>query len=411
MKKMPSIFVAVNASINAVVLVFSIIGNTIIIITFARTKSIQNVTNMFLVQLSICDLTKATLILPVKVYNQYKDIKTFDNSYCQVSGVVTTSTTILAVSYLATIAVARYFKILKWGMFQRVFSFQRSILYSGLIISTVFALAMLPVLGVGQYSFSKFHGACFTNWESHNILFRSIFYVFNIGISFPVLVFCYWKIFRFLRKHKKKLASSKAEVVVVRMVKRAHSTKHQFEEKRTETSSFDLGISENSVTCQGEILQEAQTSNHSNIEIKTENEGGHIQTTQIAKKKEDVFFEAGSANQQRLEVLEEASNEISEAVTSNDIELEIDGRATKITRKDINVTWILFMGVISYVVCWFPATITNVLSLSNLIRPTDVQLYAIVTMVELKLLLNPLIYGVLNTQFRQATRALFCNRC
>ena len=408
---MPSLFVTVNASINAVVSVFSIIGNTIIIMTFARTKSIQNATNMFLVQLSLSDLTKATLILPVKVYNQYKDVKTFENSYCQVSGVVTTSTTILAVSYLATIAVVRYFKILKWGMFQRAFSFRRRILYSGFIISTVFALAMLPVLGVGQYSYSKYHGACFANWDSHNILFRSIFYVFNIGISFPVLVFCYWKIFRFLRKHKKKLTSSKAEVAVVRMVKKASSKRHQFEDKRTATSSFDVCISEKPINSPGESLPEAPTSNHCDVEIKTANEGDQGQSVQIVQKKEDVFFEAGSANQQKLEVLKEASNEVSEAVTSNDSELEIDGRAMKLTRKDINVTWILFMGVISYVVCWFPATITTVLSLSKLTRPTDVQLYAIVTMVELKLLLNPLIYGVLNTQFRQAAKALFCHNC
>ena len=387
---MPGLFVTINASINGFISMFSIVANSILIVTFARTKSIQNTTNMFLIELSISDLMKATLILPVKVYNQFNDINTFDNSYCQVSGVITTFTTILAVGYLAMIAVVRYYKILKWDVFERVFSLSRGILYSSFIITMVFALALLPVVGVGQYSYSKFHGACFTNWEQHNILFRSMFYVCNIGISFPILIFCYWKIFGFLRIHKKRLFPDQTEKSgEVRMTTMTRTQ----EDRETTLCPIDVHIVE---TFASENRQDMLTTAHPNG------------TLDNLKENTDLAMDIKCSSDVELPTLEEVVNDIDRVRTSKSKEIQHPRKKLKLARQEINITWILFIGVVGYAICWMPATITTILSFSKVIKPSEIHLYAIVTMVEMKLLLNPIIYGVLNSQFRQAVKALIC---
>ena len=418
---MPDLFVIFIASFNGVISLGAIVANTIIITAFAKTKSIQNVTNMFLIQLSFTDLMKATLILPIKVYNLFADVKTFDNSYCQVSGIIVTMTTILAVLYLAAIAVVRYFKIIKWDTFDQVFSLKKGILYSFLIVIAVFALAVLPVLGVGQYTYSTFHGACFTNWAPHNILFRSLFYIYNIGISYPVVIYCYWRIFGFLRSHGRRIfprRGSNAEGTITEMTTKASTAKSEDAEKGMVGAIDSPHVRTAEELINVERGKQVNMPTDVNEAGKLDAQGGKEREEErgvVEQKGKDYGrMEQGALAGGTVSAMKEGKVEVERQARMVIINQKTNSRATrskmKVTRQDIKVTRVLFIGVLTYAICWFPATITTILFLSNAIKPSAVHLHIIVTLVEAKLLLNPFIYGYMNTQFRQAIKNLLCRR-
>ena len=52
-------------------MIFGVIGNTLVIVSVARFKKMQNVTNIFLLSLASADLLLVLICVPVKVYTSY----------------------------------------------------------------------------------------------------------------------------------------------------------------------------------------------------------------------------------------------------------------------------------------------------------------------------------------------------
>ena len=403
---MPTPFVAVNASVNVVIALISIMVNGVIIIAFAKTKSLHNVNNVFLIALAAVDILKCVMLLPIKAYNQFIDQKTFNNPYCQLSGIIITMTTILGVLFLAAIATVRYYKVVKYSKFDVVFSRNRIILYTICMVFATFVLAMLPILGAGKYTFSPFHGACFTSWAPENYLFRSLFYVYTIGLSYPVIIFCYAKIFLLLRQHHRQIAAHKAKNTGAVCTKDGGAC----------IKDGARGIKDNAAIS---TAKEMNT-----LMVALEIESTQNQPTEITPASPNISLRAhGSPNPPQLDDISEkqeqgpgreaaqvdtAAQEAKVSTLSRrgtQKRREMREKAQK-TRKEIKVTKIMFMGVIAYAVCWLPAFMTTVLFLTGAKKPTPTQLYTIVTLVELKMAINPLIYGVWNNQFRRAIGAL-----
>ena len=89
---------------------------------------------------------------------------------------------------------------------------------------------------------------------------------------------------------------------------------------------------------------------------------------------------------------------------------EMQSVRRKMSRMEIKVTKIMFIIVLAYTVCWLPAFLVNILMLSNAINVSDNVLYLIVTLVDFKVLLNPLIYGVGSPMIRSAICSSICKR-
>ena len=401
---MPTTFVAVNASVNVFIAVVSIIVNGVIIIAFAKTKSLHNVNNVFLIALAAVDIFKCVMLLPIKAYNQFTDQKTFNNSYCQLSGIIITMTTILGVLLLAAIATVRYYKVVKYSRFDVMFSRNRVILYTICMVLATFVLAMLPILGAGKYTFSPFHGACFTSWAPENYLFRSLFYVYTIGLSYPVIIFCYSKIFLLLRHHHRQIAAHKAKNTGAVCTKDGGACIQDGARGSKDNAAISTAGEMNTLM----VALEIESTQNQPTEITSASPSRSPNPSQLDDITEKQEQRSGRAAAQ----LDTATQEATESTLSRrgtEKRRKMREKAQK-TRKEIKVTKIMFMGVIAYAVCWLPAFMTTVLFLTGAKKPTPTQLYTIVTLVELKMAINPLIYGVWNNQFRQAIGALLC-RC
>ena len=122
---------------------------------------------------------------------------------CGITAVFSAFTFFFHPMVLAMIACIRYFFIVPWTTRARFLTLPRLRVAFGTIFSFAVVFSVLPYCGVGVYKYSKYHGVCFADWEPDNRIFRSIFYIFVIGVAFPVLTFSYTKLFLVLRAHNR----------------------------------------------------------------------------------------------------------------------------------------------------------------------------------------------------------------
>lgn len=391
--KMPTAFVAVNAGINIIIAAVGIALNALIIFAFCRIKSLRTVNNTFLCELAAADFIKSIMILCVKVHNQLNDKKGVPKFYCQLSGVIITMTTLMSVLLLAAIGIGRYFKIVRWRSFEKLFSRRRMMLYCGGIVVAAFVPTLLPLSGLGKFTFSKFHGVCFATWAKGNVPFRSLFYVYTIGFSFPILIFCYARIFAKLRKHSRAMqARAKSGRPAEEFSDGATS---EAEGKVSSTGQASTGYQNNDVSKE---KADRSTSNDSTIDL-------------VPSVTETKFTEGSKS----AETNANNGDHINQTMSDNPCKKMINqdekrAKRKRFSEREIQVTKVMFTVVIAYAVCWFPAFLITVVTLSGLAKPSPNAFHVIVTCVELKILLNPLIYGLWNPQFRNAFKSLFFSR-
>ena len=447
---MPPTFVIFNALISACISLFGAIGNILIIIAFIKTKSLQTVNNVFLFQVAIVDFTKAVFILSVKAYTELADEHYVASYYCPFSGFISCITFVHSAMLLAAIAVVRYVKIVKTRSFETMFTRKRMVYYCvGLAASTTI-LAILPLVGVGEYAYSDYHGVCFTNWESKNAVFRSLFYVYIMGLCFPVIIFCYAYIFLSLRKHKQRILDN-ARLARKRSAQKAASLKAALVQKKKEGSYRIMKSSSNLpvVTEPGKEQNSANDEKKSlewNVKLEVgksekvpgDNDGNNHDddlTDNNSKSLDENAKQPEPAKQtgRTDNETKESSNQLTvkdtptengrpksrkitfpALVTKKEKETGSNGGrkaklSSRVINKEIRITKVMFTVVIAFCVCWLPAFFANVLLLTNAVHISPTGRYVVITLVDMKVLLNPLIYGIWNKQFRRALKSIFVN--
>ena len=385
-----------NAVLSAIIALGGIVGNSTIITAFFRRKALRNVNNVFLVQLAFVDLTKAVFILPVKVYtnlsllsNQRHKEPCFDlGYYCKISGFISTITFIHSALLLAAIGVVRYVKMVRSVSFNSIFSRRNTACYCLILALPTIILALLPVTGVGLYAYSPYHGVCFTNWAKENETYRIIFYIY-ISVGYVAILFSYGRIYFKLRQHRKNtqasLDSAKFSSDQGRYRRRSNSNQSANEERSSQVNNekqSHVSAGCISMECDSEI-------NERNAEVST-----------VTGPQPNESTQKGNGN-----------------VKSPDdrtLPTKPTVRSHSSFRVELKVTKVMFAIVVAYTVCWVPAFIVNIIMLStqgtsnvNSQKIDPVALFYIITVVDLKVLLNPIIYGIWNGQFRKEIKGLF----
>ena len=513
------LLVKANAITTAFISGFGIIGNLLIIAAFCTKKSLQNVTNIFLVQLACVDFTKAVFILIPKVYTQLSQQCYILPSYCPISGFISTISFVHSALLLAAIGVVRFVKMIHSASFDRIFATRKLVCYCLFLAIQTISLGVVPFLGAAEYKYSPYHGVCFTDWSNENKGFRITFYVYTIGICYLTILFSYTRIYMKVRAHNSvtlvSLGSSKSlsnvkgnetmsrqeavpggkrgsyrvkeevyyigtpsdpishsmrsngikEIADVVLEEKPCVTKLTGDDAGDDNDSNDFVISDDDPKNDddnndyvggddGSNDDVSSESVHSDRVSKDEVNNGDIDSEDelddddgddnVDDDNDDdnddggggVGIGKGSSPSRgepqdiRPDVKEERAK-----ITHNSEKLgrkpscmknspkrtkarkkqpKKDTRGSRLFLSEIKVTKIMFIIVIAYTLCWVPAFVINVYMFAQLksnekgntkeIAPE--VLYLIITLVDLKVFINPMIYGIMNTQFRKTIRDL-----
>ena len=382
-------FATYNAGISLVILSIGTICNAVIIYTFFKVKSLHTINNSLLCQLAFVDLAKASLILPVKCYFQLKASQLANEYICQLTAFISSFTYLHSSVLLAVIAVVRYYKMLKPFKFEHVFSRQSISIYSALLIVLNVTISLLPILGVGKYEFSIYHGVCFADWSSTNTLYRTLFYVLTIGLNYPVIIFSYGRIYCALKSYRKSVKTRASESV----------WRKRTEEKESRSEAGDIEMKCND--CERK---------KKSGEIGSANRKGKAGITGKCKARRIWFI--GSKGS-----METSTETVQREQQGAQMEGDFDGKAREKNhklschtfRREIDFTKAMFTMFIAYSLCWLPAFFVNLFMLTSIIEPSSPALFLVITLVELNVCLNPIIYVSWSSQYKKALRQLFCN--
>ena len=385
---MAQVFATYNAGISLVILSIGTVCNAVIIYAYFKMKSLHTINNNLLCQLAFVDLAKASLILPVKCYFQLKASQLVNEYICQLTAFISSFTYLHSSILLAVIAVVRYYKMLKPFKFEHVFSIRSISIYSALLIILNVTISLLPILGLGKYEFSIYHGICFADWSSKNTLYRTLFYVLTIGLNYPVIIFSYGRIYYALKSYRKSVKARANESV------RGERT----EEKEGPNEAEDI-----------EMKRSNYEKKESSVEVGNANRKGKVGILTKCKARRIWFIGSKESTETSMETVQRSQRAQVEGGFGGKAYEKNHKLSCRTFRREIDFTKAMFTMFIAYSLCWLPAFFVNLFMLTRIIEPSSQTLFLVITLVELSVCLNPIIYVSWSSQYKKALRQLFCN--
>ena len=211
----------------------ALFGNTLLCIAFLKNNHLRSVTNMFVLTLAVSDIIMSLTCMPLSEGSLIAGEWIFGDLICHIQGFLAHFLALLSLQMMAITAVNRYFRVIKPDLYKKIFTPG----YTNLIILSA---SLLSVGILGSITFAQ-HGNLFVFQAGKTIcvnlhrslistqiytIFSSVTFVFLPAI---VIIWCYTKVFRSIRRHFRQLAArnmssasinsiNPAEIVVTRTV-------------------------------------------------------------------------------------------------------------------------------------------------------------------------------------------------
>ena len=179
-------------------LVFSLVGNVLIVAVFCRDKTLRTAVNYFIVNMCVSDLMCPSVNLPIII------ISTYDKNlliFCEFTSIVFSISVLVSLFSMTALAVER-FRAIIFPMKPALFSYRRS-------------CAAITTMWISSILFSMFHVGDSLSWNEFYDCLKSelksqrwfLVYIFLalVCLSVIVVTICYSKMAIFLHRQKNSL--------------------------------------------------------------------------------------------------------------------------------------------------------------------------------------------------------------
>ena len=211
----------------------ALFGNTLLCIAFIKNNHLRSVTNIFVLTLAVSDIVMSLTCMPLSEGSLLAGEWIFGDLLCHIQGFLAHFLAFLSLEMMAITAANRYFRVIKQDLYKKIFT-------PGYTTLIIFSASLLSVGILASITFAQ-HGNLFVFHPGKAIcvnLYRSLIstQIYTIFSSFTfvflpaiVIIWCYTKVFRSIRRHFRRLAARKmssasinsmnpAEIVVTRTV-------------------------------------------------------------------------------------------------------------------------------------------------------------------------------------------------
>ena len=356
--------VYINVAASGIIAFFAIFGNMIIITIFLKFRELQNLNNAAITVLALSDFSRGVIVMTTKIYNQIRYAGVviitgwpkLGEPLCTLTAIVCGFTFVFSPMILALIAVIRYLILLPQNVRRNKMTVRKLIISVGVLFSIALLFATLPLMNIGTYQYSQSHGVCFTNWCNYNSTFRTIFYILVMGISWPILTVCYAALYIALRKYNNGF---------IRLVDEPHDVYNTQIRSRTDICYDNV----NNVSTHNEELLDDYEEQH-----------GVPKDVFNSKSQEEIPRENRSSSNSRI--------------------------SERILKQEKRITQVMLIIFVAYCICWIPAAVVNIIAIDSIDNVPEEWFYIIVTMVELKCAIDPILYGLGNQNYMEAFKKL-----
>lgn len=194
----------------ALFLVMGIPGNSVICMLVYRSprlRTVTMVTNLIVGNLAVSDLAVCLLKIPVSLLIIVKNQWIWNEAFCNAVGFVNSLLLFEVLYSLALVSVSRYCCVVSPSKFSAIFTRKRTygIISVTWIMSTLSAAPPLFGWGVFQFEYGK---AICVIAVRQSISYTIVLALLQFTLPFLLITIPYFKIFRFLRTHNRRLSAN-----------------------------------------------------------------------------------------------------------------------------------------------------------------------------------------------------------
>lgn len=214
----PKALVILEVASMAAILLFSVVGNILSCIVMYQNARLRTWHNLLLLNVIIADLLAALICMPfvIAVLLTGRWALGRDSS-CTISGYFNALLATVSVTSLAIISVSRYYLIVRFSDYIKIFKCRNVGVMSTAIWVVSAICTFPPVVGWGQYIFLPGGALCFLYFGS-SVSYSTVFTVLMLGVPILVMVFCFTKVYLVVRKRRR--ATTPRETHKLKLIER-----------------------------------------------------------------------------------------------------------------------------------------------------------------------------------------------
>lgn len=209
--------------IFAVILVSLVIlvgctGNVMVLLAVKKIKKLQTVSNIFVMNLSVCDLLFVGCVLPFNIYTYMADGWFIDSSMCKFVGFMGYTLTGTTIITITLIAYNRYKLILDPAAYKQQFT-RRNIIIMLLVAWLVPVVCLVPALfGLwGRFGYVVMLVSCNLLLDHKSQTFKIFLMVVRAGIPCGLIVYYYARIYHATTISHRRLSRSNQVVSALQL--------------------------------------------------------------------------------------------------------------------------------------------------------------------------------------------------
>ena len=201
--------IILNLAAASIVTVAGPLGNIIFCLAIYKVRAHRKIQNYYIVALSISDLLLILLSVPPTLIALFLGRWPFGDTICQIQGNIIFLFVSCSLLNLTLIAINRYVKVVRSvNTYQKMYSKNNVLLSIGVsgILSAVFPIPF----NLSKFCFHPGLVTCFP-CKNKDTKEQALLLVCNsalFAITVPVLILCYYKVFRKVRTHFAQIADS-----------------------------------------------------------------------------------------------------------------------------------------------------------------------------------------------------------
>ena len=195
--------IATESTIFILINITAILGNCFVLAAISRNPGLRKIANWYILTLAMADLFVAVTCMPLTVGTSIKGEWVYSDVICQIQGYVLHIWWFFSLIIVAAAAVHRYFRVIRPVRFREIFTKTSIILMviSCLILSTATAVGLPFAINVSfQFGPHLFCTLTFPDQKTERAVALS-FYVAVVAIPCLILLCCYFKVYRAVRRH------------------------------------------------------------------------------------------------------------------------------------------------------------------------------------------------------------------
>ena len=203
--------VFLQAASMVVIMLVAVGGNLLILAAIYIDKTLQTITNAFIINLACADLLLSIIGMPFTLASSIKYEWVFGDTWCKVNGMANSLFCIASILTLAAVSVDRYCAILYPFKYA---TWITSKVAAGMIVYIWFhalLMACLPLTSWTKYTFIYSESICTVKWE-YSISFTLFLFSVCFFLPLGVMMITYLRIFRTARKQSRNIVPVTGEI-------------------------------------------------------------------------------------------------------------------------------------------------------------------------------------------------------